>query len=917
LNNTQEIKSIIKYLKNCYEADSRGNQLTSIFASSIQHLHIAKEPGLFEGELNHHLVEKKYAQEINSLLQLFVKEKEYKAFFLSLKSKKDMLGKSKYVYTPLFLFDAKLVTIDEFDFVEIDRSSVEVNPVAVNIINVSDSEDNQSVTDLLMEIALEGSFNMASIVRLQKMIHKKFDNVSVSQLDKYPKLQASSSVKRIKIPENKQSILLPNAGFFVKTRSKGTQGILAELETLLKETSYNNAISSYLLGVGKTIEAKKNHPEISVPALLSKAQEKALNNIHDYNEMMIIGPPGTGKSYTISALAINEMYYGRSVLIVSSNPGAVSVIDDKIKSDFNLENLTTQISNTRRFKSALVRNLGKWLKGVGMYADFSGREKHFRKIELKKTNKSIKSLRKDLAKLEKMELKLGELILKNELGFFDKITRFWTKRGIKNLRGHSELYNKYLYESKYKIVVQQRIITNKFMARLQKALVENRKTFQNFRLAIKSRASGEKAEFFKNINFNKLTQVFPIWLAPINELHNALPFEKEMFDVVIFDEASQTDMASVLPILYRAKKVVVVGDPKQLRHVSFLSKAKQLSFAREIDASKNIAQKFDYRNTSFLDLFNQQIQSQNQVAFLDEHYRSLPGIISFSNRYFYDSSLRIMQDKPSNNGVKSQELVAVDGVRNELGENEMEANLIVAKCLEIIKSQNTDVGYCSSIGILSPFRTQIDFIKKKLTQEINAKDLAKHKIILGTAHAFQGDERDVMFISMCVDDDAHHGSFMHLNKDDIFNVSLTRAKKMQYIVHSIQSPKALKEESNLKLLLRADYDLKKTSKEEGVSLIDPILDEMIVWLEKLGFTVKTQAQIAGIEMDLLISNEQGAFFGIDIVGVPSEMGLQLSFDKIRILNQLELKIFPIALSDFVYNIENLEKALMEFTKSDK
>jgi len=915
LKSTEEIKSIIKYLSKCYEADSRSNQLLSIFTTSIAYLKFVTDFDLFEGELDHYHVSSEYAKDLSTTLQLFVKEKEYKAFLITIKSKKNILGKVKYIYTPLFLYDAKPVTIDEYDFIEIDRDSLGVNPVAINIINNSPDLQAQEVIDLLKELSVDGVFNMGSIVRLEKLFSDQFDIVDCSGLKKYPEAASEAQTKRVRIKDAYSSVLILNAGFFMKTRTKGTQGVLTELSDLVEKESYNKAIESYLLG-GAAIEVvKEEKKEISVPALLSVAQQKALNNLSVYNEIMIVGPPGTGKSYTISALAINEMYQGKSVLIVSSNPQAVAVIDEKLKKEFGIVYVTTRIGNSKKFKSLLVKRLGSWLSGRGMRRseDMTGA------IDVEKGNKIILESRitrieNELSEIEELEVMLGKYIIEGKLGLLKRFKKYRIKKSVLKLNNHADLYSYYL-RNKSKLLESQKLLINLvFKKRLKDAIDADRKSFQDFRTGLKSKFSGEKLKIFENIDFENLTKVFPIWLAPINEVHNVLPLKKDIFDVVIFDEASQTDMASVLPLLYRAKKVVVVGDPKQLRHISFLSYAKQSSFSHELVLSGHLAQSFDYRNTSFLDQFNKQLRSQHQVAFLDEHYRSLPDIISFSNRYFYDSSLRIMRDKPSNYGVESQKLVGLNGVRHPDGENDEEANYIVFKCIEIINKERTKKGEYSTIGILSPFRAQIDYITQKIKLLIDAKDLVQHKVTLGTAHAFQGDEKDIMFISFCVDDAAHHASFMHLNKDGIFNVSLTRAKKMQYLVHSIVNPRELKEDSNLKALLEDDYKMKLAADQVSVRSEVFIVSAIVDWIQSLGFEVDLEAQVAGVAIDLLVKDKEGNFFGIDLVGVPSSMGLQLSFDKIRILNNLELKVFPISVSDFVYNKENLEKALIEYVK---
>ena len=68
--------------------------------------------------------------------------------------------------------------------------------------------------------------------------------------------------------------------------------------------------------------------------------------------------------------------------------------------------------------------------------------------------------------------------------------------------------------------------------------------------------------------FPKVTRVLPCWAVTSLSARGRLPFEPGVFDLVVIDEASQCDIASALPLLYRARRAVIIGDPLQLKHVS-------------------------------------------------------------------------------------------------------------------------------------------------------------------------------------------------------------------------------------------------------------------------------------------------------------------------------------------------------------
>jgi hypothetical protein len=160
------------------------------------------------------------------------------------------------------------------------------------------------------------------------------------------------------------------------------------------------------------------------------------------------------------------------------------------------------------------------------------------------------------------------------------------------------------------------------------------------------RARVGKAEaLFAEMNLAFCSRLFPLDVD-VPRSRKLAPFEREMFDLVVVDEATQSDMASGLPALYRARRAAVTGDPKQLRHVSFLSRDRQRLLGEEAGLSEEEVETLDYREKSLLDLVDDSLSSSERAIFLDEHFRSMPSIIAFSNREFYSGRLRVMTARP-------------------------------------------------------------------------------------------------------------------------------------------------------------------------------------------------------------------------------------------------------------------------------
>jgi superfamily I DNA and/or RNA helicase len=755
-------------------------------------------------------------------------------------------------------------------------------------------------------ISNEGLVDIGNVFRFEKYLQTNFPDIESKGLTKFPELISQRSLKNENIP----NLSIINAGcIYITGKAKNTQSIIQELESLESNHIYSKPLLSYLMknfDIPLNTEMSDNFQH-NVPAILSKPQENILQIASNADYSVIVGPPGTGKSFTIASLAINEAKKGNSILIVSSNEQAVSVIENKFKNDFNLEHFATRISSKRSLKSGLNKNLKRWLSGIGLKGklilELVEKEK-----EVQKISKEIKNALSEITKLEGKELNLGEYLSQEKLGFIDGIKKYFTKRSIENIKEYYFILDEYIILNKKLIQANKRLIEINQKYRIKKSIFSNRSTLSNFRLGLNSKSSGEQLNYLKGVDINVLTSVFPVWLSTINEVGTALPMQREMFDLVIFDEASQTDITSILPVLQRAKKVVVCGDPEQLSGVSFLSKEKQLSIANSYN-SPELNKQFSYRNSSFLNIILDSLKSQSQVNFLNEHYRSLPDIISYSNSEFYGNALRIMTDTPSNKSKKGLEVQLTDGLRTSKGINIKESEKIIKQIKAIIdyESKNTVVKI-TSIGILSPFRSQVDFLVKEIKDNITFEDIKKHNLLLGTAHSFQGDERDVMFISAVVDDNSHHGAFMHLNKSDVFNVSITRARNKMYFIHSIQDISKLKKDQHLFKFLNHKPAFETNDNSYFDDYIDKIKDWLISHNELKTDEIIINSNIAGVGIDLLIRVGE-KYYGLDLVGFPGAFAKQVSIDKIRVITQLEIPIFPFAISDWTYNRDDLAKVL--------
>ena len=292
--------------------------------------------------------------------------------------------------------------------------------------------------------------------------------------------------------------------------------------------------------------------------------------------------------------------------------------------------------------------------------------------------------------------------------------------------------------------------------------------------SLTSRKTNLQNKILEKEDFKPLLNAFPCWCTTTYAISNSLPLKPAMFDVVIIDEASQCDIASCIPVLFRAKKAIIVGDDKQLPHLSFLEKAKEQSFLSQYNIDERYQLTWRFRDNSMFDLAN---YYSTIPVLLDEHFRSPAPIIDFSSKEFYGGKIKIMSPNINTGDIVELRIVRDGKVDHDATRNVPECEEIVKTIQElIIKDRDENQGEPISIGVISPFRAQVDLIKKAILKVFDGDTILKHKLDVGTAHTFQGDERDVMLLSWTFAPNSHAQSLIFAQKPNLFNVAITRAR---------------------------------------------------------------------------------------------------------------------------------------------
>ena len=262
---------------------------------------------------------------------------------------------------------------------------------------------------------------------------------------------------------------------------------------------------------------------------------------------------------------------------------------------------------------------------------------------------------------------------------------------------------------------------------------------------------------------HELFDLVPCWMASPETVSAIFPIlNKNKFDLVIFDEASQCFAEKGFPAMLRGKQIVITGDKKQLQPNDLYR------IKIEEDAEESPLLEIE----SLLELGSNFLPE----TILRGHYRSKSlDLIDFSNNHFYDHKLKLLPDFSNiNEGVPAIDFIKVDGVWDR-NQNMIEAQ----KVLELAK----DMDARKSIGVVTFNAQQADLIQD-LTQEIE-------NISVKNIENIQGDEFDVVFFSMAYAPDKNgkfrmnFGSLNQKGGENRLNVAITRAREKIIIVCSL------------------------------------------------------------------------------------------------------------------------------------
>ena len=416
----------------------------------------------------------------------------------------------------------------------------------------------------------------------------------------------------------------------------------------------------------------------------------------------------------------------------------------------------------------------------------------------------------------------------------------------------------------------------------------------------------------------KCQMAVPAWIMPAGRVIESLDPARNHFDVVIIDEASQSDVTA-LGITYLADKVIIVGDDKQVSPLAVGTAQSRMDDLEKMYLKDVIPNSHLYgTSTSLYDI----AATTYQPLLLREHFRCVPDIIEFCNGLSYDYKIKPLRDGGSSSLHPAVILHRADGGKRIDRQNPKEARTVVSlirACLSYPEYQDKTIGVISLLG-----SEQARAVSDLIYREIGPQQIEKHRILCGDPSNFQGDERDVIFLTM-VDSPDEAGP---LKKREFgvgdadrkrYNVAVSRARDQLWVITSLDATRDLKPGDLRKRLIDYAEDpqsFRQVKERIEAASDSPFETEVATRLTELGYQLVQQWPVGAYRIDMVAVGAHGKI-AIECDGERYHSGeekVREDMERQTILERSGWRFIRIRGSEFYRNREQtLERVVNELT----
>ena len=625
--------------------------------------------------------------------------------------------------------------------------------------------------------------------------------------------------------------------------------LLYNLYKKIENVNPNSVLNVYTQCMIKKIPFDKK--SLIYPFATNFSQMTAIRKTFENELSVISGPPGTGKTQVILNIISNAVIHQKSVAVISNNNTAVENVYDKMKEeglDFFLANLgkgdnvnnffsntdnidekikalnikdsndqvddiTLKLENLYEISNQLTQYKHDWFELEEEYRHYQetheykdcstylGEYKDYNKyLDLKYYLLSIKKIGffQKMKLTLKYNLKNTKIISLNDFIVYLEYKFFVSK--IKNIRKKVKQYEKYIDENNVHQLTQE--LKHKSMNKLCNYLLSKYSHMEKYIF---------NKDNYKN-NFKKFIDRYPVILSTTQSLLRNIEYGFQ-FDLVIIDEASQSDILTSLLNMNAAKQMVIVGDIKQL---SQIDNQKIYNASDILIEQLKVEKTYQYKDNSILQsVLSLSCGIENTI--LREHYRCDSRIIGFCNKKFYENELIICTKTSHIDPLFIVHTVAGNHARRDPSGRGYYNNREIMEIIEILKKRES-----KDIGIITPFNAQVERIKELISDDFPYVEV-------DTIHKYQGRQKKIIILSTVVNDlSIEKGSFItdFVTDSQLLNVAISRAVEKLYLV---VSDKVYNSNKNTiaQFIHYIKYYCRETNIEEGkvTSIFDILYNE--------------------------------------------------------------------------------------------
>ena len=310
------IEKTISYYQDCYKQEFRDNDILSFLGTKVDKRFFLKNAGQLYREDDSIFMQTDFGEELYKYLEIHKKEKTFVACSLFVTGTLTFLGKKRKICAPLIITPVT-IEINKEALYHISYSFDEnrTNDTLLNLLKNNFGLDDSFIMEI-KSLIHHGDLFSQDIDGIKNMLKNYLPEIEIQHIEGFPDLISVDQVRNHL--KSKALKLLPAIALGIVEKSKSSRDVLHEIDEIKEGHIYNQTLQhQFSRRKTEIFSNTRDKKHIYVPSNLSEAQLNIIRAVRSNDLTVAIGPPGTGKSYTIASLAIDQVYHNKSVLICS------------------------------------------------------------------------------------------------------------------------------------------------------------------------------------------------------------------------------------------------------------------------------------------------------------------------------------------------------------------------------------------------------------------------------------------------------------------------------------------------------------------------------------------------------------------------------------------------------------------------